>query len=355
MSSPGLNSPATSSPPVLDIREAIARAVEGRDLTAEEARSVMDGIMRGEATPAQIAAWITALRMKGETVAEIVGCARSMRDHAHRIRPRVQNLVDTCGTGGDGAHTFNVSTAAAFVVAAAGAPVAKHGNRSVSSRCGSADALEALGIQADLEPDRVARCIDEVGIGFLFAPRFHQAMKHAVGPRREVGIRTVFNVLGPLTNPAGAETQLLGVFDPRLTELLALVLKELGCRAALVVHGLDGLDELSIRGPSRVSELRDGQVRTYELVPEDAGLKSYPGATIPGGDPAYNAEIIQRVLEGEGGPARDLVLLNAAAALVAAGVASDFPEGVERAQEAVASGAARRKLQALREMAPRVS
>lgn len=344
----------SSAQVMLDIREAIARTVEGQDLTADEARSVMDSVMQGQATPAQIAAWVTALRMKGETVPEIVGCARSMRDHAHRIRPRAQNLVDTCGTGGDKAHTFNISTAAAFVVAGAGVPVAKHGNRAVSSRCGSADCLEALGVQADLEPEMVSRCIDEVGIGFMFAPRFHQAMRHAVGPRREMGIRTVFNILGPLTNPAGAETQVVGVFDPALTELLALVLKELGSRAALVVHGLDGLDELSIRGPSRVSELRDGQVKTYELVPEDAGLKSYPDATIPGGGPADNAEIIRRILEGEEGPARDLVLLNAAAALVASGAATDFAEGVERAREAIASGAAGRKLQALREMAPRV-
>lgn len=337
----------------IDITEAIRRAVAGEDLGIEEARSVMDLIMTGQATPAQIAAWITALRMKGEAVSEIAGCALSMRTHAHTIRPRAEVLVDTCGTGGDGAGTFNISTAAAFVVAGAGVAVAKHGNRSVSSRCGSADVLEALGIQADLEPELVTRCIDEVGIGFLFAPRFHRAMKHAVGPRREVGIRTIFNLLGPLTNPAGAGVQVLGVYDRNMTEPLAHVLRELGVRSAMVVHGLDGLDELSLSAPTRVSRLQNGQVETFEVAPEDVGLRRCSLEELEGGDAAHNAAIIEAVLRGERGPRRDVVVLNAGAALTAAGAAPDLAAGIALAQESIDSGAAGRILAALREMAPR--
>lgn len=338
--------------PSITLQEAIRRAVEGQDLTAQEARDVMDSVMRGEATPAQIAAWITALRMKGETVPEIVGCAQAMRAHAQRISPRASRLVDTCGTGGDGAHTFNISTAAAFVVAGAGVSVAKHGNRSVSSRCGSADVLEMLGIRADLEADLVTRCVDEIGFGFMFAPRFHRAMGYAAGPRREVGIRTIFNVLGPLTNPAGATVQVVGVYQRQLTEPIAHVLAALGAEAAFVVHGLDGLDELSISGPTQVSQLRMGQVTTYEITPEEVGLTRHDRKAIAGGDAKMNARLIEGLLRGEKGPHRDVVLLNAAAALTAAGVARDLKEGIAVAAESIDSGSAGRILDALREMAP---
>src|SRR5690606_27890814 len=259
----------------LMIQEAIRKAVEGVHLTEDEAAAAMEAIMEGEATPAQIAAFITALRIKGETVDEIAGCAREMRETAAKITPRRTPLVDTCGTGGDGANTFNISTAAAFVAAAAGAAVAKHGNRSVSSRCGSADVLEALGVRIDLTPDAVRECIDQVGIGFLFAPLFHSSMRHAVGPRKEIGIRSVFNVLGPLTNPASAQVQVVGVYDAALTEPLARVLGRLSVREAYVVHGQPRLDEISISGETQVSHLKDGEVHTFRIRPEDAGLKTW--------------------------------------------------------------------------------
>jgi len=337
----------------LTLPEAIARAVARDNLSVEEARHVMDIIMSGGATDAQIGAWMTALRMKGETVEEITGCALAMRSHAHRIRPRASVLVDTCGTGGDGAGTFNISTAAAFVVAGAGVPVAKHGNRSVSSRCGSADVLEALGVEADAPPEDVERAIESIGLGFLFAPRFHQAMKHAVGPRRQVAIRTIFNVLGPLTNPAGATAQVVGVYSSELTEPIAEVLGRLGVQSALVVHGLDGMDEISLSAPTQVSHLQDGSVRTYTINPEDAGLRFAEREALLGGDAATNAKIIEGILRGEPGPRRDVVLLNAAAALTAAGAVTDLKEGVALARDVVDSGKAGRILEQLREMAPR--
>ncbi|MBO2520407.1 MAG: anthranilate phosphoribosyltransferase [Firmicutes bacterium] len=329
------------------IQEAIRKAVEGVHLTEDEAAAAMEAIMEGEATPAQIAAFITALRIKGETVDEIAGCARVMREKAAKITPRRTPLVDTCGTGGDGANTFNISTAAAFVAAAAGAAVAKHGNRSVSSRCGSADVLEALGVRIDLTPDAVRECIDQVGIGFLFAPLFHSSMRHAVGPRKEIGIRSVFNVLGPLTNPASAQAQVVGVYDAALTEPLARVLGRLSVREAYVVHGQPRLDEISISGETQVSHLKDGEVHTFRIRPEDAGLKTWPAETIAGGDAQHNAAIIRSVLKGKEGPQRDVVLLNAAAALLVAGLAKDLMDGVARAAESIDRGRAYEKLEAL--------
>ena len=331
----------------MDIKEAIGKVMLGEHLLGEEAEAVMGQIMAGETTPAQIGAFLTALRLKGETVEEITGCARAMRRSAIPVRPRRQDLVDTCGTGGDKTGTFNISTTAAFVVAGAGLAVAKHGNRSVSSHCGSADLLEALGVNLELAPDQVADCIDEVGIGFLFAPRFHPAMKHAIGPRREMGVRTIFNILGPLTNPAGATRQIMGVYDPSLTSPLAQVLGRLGAQAAFVVHGADGLDELSTTGINRVSHLRDGWVKDFSLDPAELGL---PGARLKdlrGGTAEENAQITQAILAGERGPRRDVVLLNAAAALVAGGMARDFKEGLQQAAEAIDSGSAREKLEGL--------
>ena len=329
------------------IQEAIRKAVEGFHLTEDEAAAAMQVIMDGQATPAQIGAFITALRIKGETVDEITGCAKVMREKANRISPSRTPLVDTCGTGGDGANTFNISTASAFVAAAAGAAVAKHGNRSVSSRCGSADVLEALGVRIDLAPSAVQECIEHVGIGFLFAPIFHSSMRHAVGPRREIGIRSVFNVLGPLTNPASAQAQVVGVYDAALTEPLAHVLGRLSVREAYVVHGEPRLDEISISGETQVSHLKDGKVTTFRIRPEDAGLKAWPPEAIAGGDAQQNAEIVRSVLRGKEGPQRDVVLLNAAAALLVAGLAPDLAEGVAKAAEAIDSGRAYEKLEAL--------
>lgn len=330
------------------IREAIQRVVEGEHLRGEEAHQVMGEIMAGEATPAQIASLITALRMKGETVEEITGFARAMREKAVRVPTTRRPLVDTCGTGGDGKNTFNISTTAAFVVAGAGAAVAKHGNRAMSSHCGSADVLEALGVNLELSAEEVGRCIDEIGIGFLFAPRLHPAMKYAVGPRREIGIRTVFNILGPMTNPAGAKAQVLGVARPELTEVMAHVLLNLGAEHVFVVHGLIGLDEISLLGETLVSEAKGGEVHTYRISPEQFGLHSE--ATLDdlrGGTAEENARLLVGVLEGEAGPRRDIVALNAAAGIVAAGLASNLQEGLARAYQSLDSGAAREKLEAL--------
>jgi anthranilate synthase/phosphoribosyltransferase len=329
-----------------DIQTAIAVLLDRRDLTEEEAESAMTQIMSGQATSAQIGAFLTALRMKGETVSEITGCARAMRHSSVRVHPRrTDTLVDTCGTGGDGAGTFNISTAAAFVVAGAGQPVAKHGNRSVSSRCGSADVMEALGVQLDLPPEQVAACIDEVGIGFLFAPLMHPAMKHAIGPRRELGMRTIFNVLGPLTNPAGATAQVLGVYDPGLAETLAGVLATLGSMAAFVVHGDGGLDELTTSGPNRVSALCAGRVKTYTLDPAELGFARADPAQLRGGDARENAAMIRATLSGAlTGAVRDVVVLNAAAGLVAGGRAASWEEGIRLAVHSIDSGAAQRVL-----------
>jgi anthranilate phosphoribosyltransferase len=340
------------------ITESVRRLVERRDLSRIEAAAAMDAIMSGAATNAQIAAFLTALRMKGETVEELIGFAQVMRQKVVRIRTRGDEvaaltgtdremLIDTCGTGGDATGTFNVSTATAFVVAGAGLRVAKHGNRSVSSLCGSADVVEALGISLELPPPRVSRCLDEVGLGFLYAPLLHTAMKHVMPARREMGIRTVFNMLGPLTNPAGANAQIIGVYAAALTEPLARVLAELGTVRAFVVHGADNLDEISNTGESQLSEVRDGTVRTFTVRPEDFGMPRAAIADLRGGDREQNAQIIRALLEGEPGPRRDIVLMNAAAALVAGGKARDLKDGVGLAAQSIDSGAARDKLQAL--------
>jgi anthranilate phosphoribosyltransferase len=340
------------------ITEAVRQLVDRKDLSRIEAAAAMEAIMSGAATNAQIAAFLTALRMKGETVEELIGFAQVMRQKAVRIRVHDDEiagltgtdremLIDTCGTGGDATGTFNVSTATAFVVAGAGLKVAKHGNRSVSSLCGSADVVETLGVSLDLTPHKVARCVDEVGIGFLYAPLLHTAMKHVMPVRREMAIRTVFNMLGPLTNPASANAQIIGVYSAALTEPLARVLAELGTVRAFVVHGADNLDEISNTGESRVSEVREGMVRTYTVRPEDFGLARTTIAELMGGDREENARIIRAILDGEAGAKRDIVLMNSAAALVAGAKARDLKEGVGLAAHAIDSGAALRKLEAL--------
>lgn len=333
------------------ILKALEKVVAGQDLSRGEAEAAMEAILSGRVTDAQIAGLLTALRVKGETVEELVGFAAAMRRHAQPIFPpgtkHDEILVDTCGTGGDASGTFNVSTAAAFVVAGAGVRVAKHGNRSISSQCGSADVLEALGVKLDLAPERVGAAIEQVGIGFLFAPAVHTAMKHAMRARRELRLRTVFNLLGPLTNPAGASAQVVGVFQAGYTELIAEALAELGVERAFVVHGMDGLDEISLSGETQIAELRDGGVRSYTVVPEDFGLRRAPLEALAGGDAPTNARIVRRVLRGEMGPHREIVLANAAAALVAAGRAADFLEGVRIAAESIDSGAAKKKLESL--------
>jgi anthranilate phosphoribosyltransferase len=340
----------------MSIQKAIERIAKGQHLTQEEAEAAMDQIMAGEATPAQIGGYLIGLRLKGETVAEITGSAIAMRRAANHPPVNVDGLVDTCGTGGDGVGTFNISTTVAFVVAGAGIPVAKHGNRSVSSKSGSADVLNALGINLNLTPEQVGECVNTAGIGFMFAPMFHPAMKHAILPRRELGVRTIFNILGPLTNPAGAKRQLLGVFSPALTETLANVLGAMGGEAAYVVHGDGGLDELTTTGPNQVSELRDGQVRTYTLEPESLGFARGQADDLLGGDATENATITQGILNGAvRGSKRDVVLLNAAAAIVAGGKAADLPAGIVLAAESINSGAALGKLHALVECSRRLS
>ncbi len=326
----------------------IAKAIQRQDLSADEAQAAMHVIMTGQATQAQIGAYLTALRMKGETVDEITGSARAVRATAVPVplAPRQTPVYDTAGTGGDGAHTFNISTAAAFVIAGAGRTVAKHGNRAASSQCGSADVLGALGVNLDLTPAQVGHAIDELGIGFLFAPKFHPAMRHAIGPRKELGQRTIFNVLGPLTNPAGADVQLIGVYSPALTEPLARVLGELGSRAALVIHGHGGADELNPGGPNRVSRFHRGQVTTFELEPADLGLPRATVADLRGGTPDESAVMMRALLGGTlAGARRDAVLLNAAAALAAE--TGDFSAALAEAREALDSGAALQKLNAL--------
>jgi len=330
------------------IREAISKVVDGEDLSQEEAAATMNEIMSGDATPAQIACFITALRIKGETVDEITGCARIMREKVTRIEAKADLLVDTCGTGGDGAHTFNISTTAAFVAAGAGLHIAKHGNRSVSSKCGSADVLKELGVNIEADAELVAKCVDEVGIGFLFAPMLHPAMKYAIGPRREIGIRTIFNILGPLTNPAGAQVQVLGVYDAALTETLANVLKNLGSSHVFVVHGADGLDEITITDKTYVSELIDGQVRSFTIDPESFGMSKADMSILVGGDAEENAQIILDILKGEMGPRRDIVLLNSAAVIMAGGKAANLIEGIQVAAESIDLGKALEKLELLK-------
>ena len=326
------------------IREAIAKLVEGKSLQEKEAALVMEEIMTGQATPAQFAAFVTALRLKGETVEEIAGMALVMRDKAVPVEIEGP-LLDTCGTGGDGKGTFNVSTAAAFVCAGAGVRVAKHGNRAMSSDCGSADVLEALGADIDLEPEQVKECVERTGVGFMFAPSFHPAMKFAVGPRREIGIRTVFNILGPLTNPAGATSQVLGVADGSLGKTMAQVLARLGCHHALVVHGQDDLDEVSIEAPTVVWDVQAKKVRLDTVSPPQVGLDWGKLEDVRGGTPEENAAILRRVLSGEKGPVRDFVLLNAAAGLVASDAASNWKEAAQIAARVIDSGAALEKLE----------
>lgn len=332
----------------MDIQDAIKKLSNQQDLTFDEARSVMESIMSGEATPAQVGAYLMGLRLKGETIDEIAGSAKSMRAMANNPLVNAANVVDTCGTGGDASNTFNISTTVAFVVAAAEIPVAKHGNRSVSSKSGSADVLKELGVNLDITPEQAGKCVDEVGIGFMFAPAFHPAMKHAIGPRREMGIRTIFNILGPLTNPAGAKRQLMGVFDGKLTEPLAHVLKELGSEAVFVVHGADGLDELSTTGENTVSELRGGEVKTYKLDPTSLGLNGTTLEDLRGGEPTQNASITRDVLAGKGTSAqREITMLNAAAALVAGGAADDLSGGLDKASNLLDDGTPLKKLDAL--------
>ncbi|MEE8205192.1 MAG: anthranilate phosphoribosyltransferase [Dehalococcoidales bacterium] len=328
------------------IKEAIGRLIEGRSLNMGEAASVMEEIMSGEATPAQFGAFVTALRLKGETVSEITGLARTMRAKAVPVKTSGP-VVDTCGTGGDGAGTFNISTAAAFVVAAAGLRVAKHGNRAMSSHCGSADVLEALGVKIDLNAGQVAQCLEEVGIGFMFAPLFHPAMKYTAAPRRELGIRTVFNILGPLTNPAAASAQMLGVADGSLVAKMAEVLKGLGCKHALVVHGEDGLDEITVSGITRVCELKDGAITSYSIRPEDFGLDEAASDSLKGGSAEENAALLRRILGGALGPPRDAVVMNAAAALVAGDRVRTLKEGAELAQQLIDGGQAGARLEHL--------
>ena len=340
------------------ITEAVRALVDRRDLTRLEAAAAMEAIMSGAATNAQIAAFLTALRMKGETVEELIGFAQVMREKVVKVRPRAgdvvgatgtdrEMLIDTCGTGGDASGTFNVSTATAFVVAGAGLRVAKHGNRSVSSLCGSADVVETLGIDIELSPAQVASCIDEVGIGFLYAPLLHTAMKHVMATRREMGVRTVFNMLGPLTNPAGANAQVIGVYAAALTDPLARVLAELGTLRAFVVHGADGLDEISNTGESHISEVHEGVVRSSTVRPEDFGMPRAAIRDLQGGDREENARIIRQVLGGETGPRRDIVLMNAAAALVVGNKAEDLKEGVALAAAAIDERSAAGKLEDL--------
>ena len=329
------------------IQSAISELMDGRDLSQENAREVMNSIMAGEATPAQIGAFLVALRIKGETADEIAGCAEAMREHVLVVRPARTDLVDTAGTGGDGARTFNISTAAALVAAAAGAGVAKHGNRAVSSSSGSADVLEALGFNLELPPETIARSIDELGFGFLFAPTHHPAMRHAAPVRRELATRTVFNVLGPLTNPAGARAQVVGVYAPELVPTIADVLARLGAERAFVVHGAAGVDELSPAGPNLVCEVANGQVRRREIDPLDLGIDRCAPEELGGGDPADNAETIRSIFSGAEGGKRDAVLLNAAGAIAAGGLARDLGEGVGLAREAIDSGAAGERLEAL--------
>ena len=328
-------------------RDHLKQIIEGVHLDENQMADVMTEIFSGSLTDAQIGAFMGALATKGETEQELAGAARAMRRKAHRIQSSAGIIVDTCGTGGDGASTFNISTTTAFVVAGCDITVAKHGNRSVSSKCGSADVLEALGVRLDVDPELVEEAVEDIGIGFLFAPLYHSAMRFAATARKEVGLRSIFNMLGPLTNPAGANCQIIGVYAPELTEMFAHTLRLLGSRQAYVVHGHDGLDEISVCAPTRISELKAGQVRTFNLNPEAYFDTLADPGDLVGGDPATNADITRRILDGETGPRRNVVLLNAAAALTAAGKAADFADGIGQAAQAIDSGAAKDKLAAL--------
>jgi len=330
------------------IKESITKLIDKQDLSLEEAETVMNEIMSGQATDAQIAGFLVALRLKGETIDEITACAKVMRQKSSRIKPKGK-VVDVVGTGGDKSGTFNISTAAALVVAGAGVNVAKHGNKSVSSKSGSADVLTALGVKIDLEPKQVEACINEVGVGYMFAPKFHGAMKYAIGPRKELGVRTVFNILGPLTNPAEAQHELMGVFSEDLVEPLCEVLAKLGCKHAIVVHG-QGLDEITLSGPTKVAEYKDGHVRTYEIKPTDFGIKMAGLDEIKGGSPEENKEIILNILKGEEkGPKREVVVLNAAVALMAADLVDNLQDGIDKARKSIDSGKALEKLEKMKE------
>lgn len=326
------------------LKFAIDKVIRNENLTEEEMIRAMDIIMEGKATPAQIGGLLIGLRMKGETLEEITGSAKVMRDKALSLSIQNDYAIDTCGTGGDGGNTFNVSTAAAFVAAAAGVVVVKHGNRSVSSKCGSADVLEKLGVNINLQPDEVQKCVDKLNIGFMFAPNFHKAMKHAIGPRRELGVRSIFNLLGPLTNPAGAKGQVLGVFDENLTAVMAGVLKELDVERAMVIHGLDGLDEITVTDKTKVSELKDGKINTYFIDPRDFEIPLTKKDEISGGEPEENAETILKILKGETGARRNMVLINAGAAIYVGKKADSLKEGIEKAKEVIDTGLALKKL-----------
>ncbi len=334
----------------MDMPAAIRAVTEGRNLSAREMTSVMRAIMSGQATPAQIGGFLIGLRMKGETVDEIAAAVQVMRELAAHVEVDKTHLVDTCGTGGDAASTFNISTASAFVVAAAGGKVAKHGNRSVSSSSGSADVLEAAGVCIDLAPDQVAACVSRLGVGFMFAPLHHGAMKHAIGPRREMGVRTLFNILGPMTNPAGAPHQVIGVFSDRWLEPMAQVLRKLGSRHVLIVHARDGMDEISITSPTQVAELRDGDIHTYTVEPEGFGMQRADLAQLKVDSAGQSLALIKAVFSGDRGPARDIVALNAGAAIYAADLAETLEAGVARAQEVLDSGGAGARLEALVEL-----
>jgi len=332
------------------IKKAIEKIMRFQNFSEQDMAEVMEKIMEGRASPAQIGSLLTSLRMKGETIAELTGAARVMRKHAVFIDAASNNILDTCGTGGDQSDTFNISTTVAFVAAGGGLTVAKHGNRSVSSKCGSADLLEELGVNIQADPEIVEQCIREIGIGFLFAPRLHGAMKHTIDVRREIGIRTIFNLLGPLTNPAGATSQLLGVYASELTEVFANVLKNLGTKKALVVHGADGLDEITLYGETRATELSDGQIKTYNLNPRTFFEKTYLPEDVRGGNPKVNARITQAILAGKKGAPRDIVLINAAAALAVGGAVPNVKEGITLAEEIIDSGQAAKKLKQLIEL-----
>ncbi len=331
----------------MSVQSILHKAVDGYDLTEEEMVTVMTQVMDGKVDRSFLGAFLTALRMKGETISEITGAAKVMRQKAETLKVSGDNAVDTCGTGGDGANTFNISTTVAFVVAGAGITVAKHGNRAVSSRSGSADVLKELGVNIEADKSVVEQCLEETGIGFLFAPTMHKAMKHAADVRRELGFRTVFNLLGPLTNPAGVKAQVVGVFDAKWVTPLAHVLHQLGCRHAFVVHGDDGLDEITLTGSTQVAELSQGEVKEYELDPTELGLDLCSEEDLKGGAVDESAKIVRELLDGSGGPKRDIVLLNAAAAIIAAGKADDWKQGLDVARQSINSGAARQKLKDL--------
>lgn len=331
----------------MDMPAAIKAVTERKDLSVEEMTDVMRTIMTGEATQAQIGGFLVGLRMKGETVDEVTAAASVMRELASKVEVNKEYLVDTCGTGGDSSGSFNISTASAFVVAAAGGRVAKHGNRSITSKSGSADVLETAGVNLNVSPEQVAACVNDIGVGFMFAPAHHSAMKHAIGPRKEMAVRTIFNVLGPLTNPAGAPNQVLGVYAKEWIEPLAQVLKNLGSNHVLVVHAEDGLDEISIGSETHIAELKNGEVKTYTIKPEDFGMESVSLETVRAKDSADSLAIIKSVMDNKEGPAKDIVSLNAGAAIYVAGLATTLAEGVARAQEAIASGAVKNKLDEL--------